>query len=157
MANINNYKEKKEKKEKIITTNFAEFNAPIELNQSEVLGQKDLMYISAKCSHFTMFTNNRTGRDIVLMHFTEGTDLNSGETIEAFNLMQVIPQSRQDLNLFLASLVRQMNRKSIAEAAQGSSETIYLKIYRNEQNPDYVNWRATTEVVADCLSILANK
>lgn len=151
MANIN-------KINKIIATaGFDEFNTPIELNQTEVLGQEDLMYISTKCSHFTMFTSNRTGRDIVLMHFTEGTNLNSGETIEAFNLMQVVPQSRQDLNLFLAPLVRQMNKMSIAEAAQGSSETVYLKIYRNEQNPDYVNWRATTEVVADCLSILENK
>lgn len=156
MANIN-------KTKKITTTTttttagFDEFNTPIELNQTELLGQEDLMYISAKCSHFTIFTSNRTGRDIVLMHFTEGTDLSSGEVIEAFNLMQVVPQPRQDLNLFLAPLVRQMNKKSIAEAAQGSSETVYLKIYRNEQNPDYVNWRATTEVVADCLSILENK
>lgn len=139
------------------TRGFDEFSAPIELNQTEVLGQEDLMYISAKCSHFTMFTSNKTGRDIVLMHFTEGINLNSGEVIEAFNLMQVVPQARQDLTLFLAPLIRQMNKKSIAEAAQGSSETVYLKIYRNEQNPDYVNWRATTEVVADCLSILANK
>lgn len=153
MANIN----KTKKITATDTAGFDEFNTPIELNQTEVLGQEDLMYISAKCSHFTMFTSNRTGRDIVLMHFTEGTDLNSGETIGAFNLMQVVPQSRQDLNLFLAPLVRQMNRKSIAEAAQGSPETVYLKIYRNEQNPEYVNWRATTEVVADCLSILENK
>ena len=146
-------------KEIIVTESkgFDEFNAPIELNQTEVLGQKDLMYISAKCSHFTMFTSNKTGRDIVLMHFTDGINLSSGEAIEAFNLMQVVPQPRQDLNLFLASLVRQMNKRSIAEAAQGSEETVYLKIYRNEQNPDYVNWRATTEVVADCLSIIENK
>lgn len=136
---------------------FDEFNAPIELNQTEVLGQEDLMYISAKCSHFTMFTSNKTGRDIVLMHFTDGINLSSGEVIEAFNLMQVVPQPRQDLNLFLAPLVCQMHKKSIAEAAQGSEETIYLKIYRNEQNPEYVNWRATTEVVADCLNILKNK
>lgn len=136
---------------------FDEFNTPIELNQTEVLGQADIMYISAKCSHFTMFTSNKTNKNIVLMHFTEGTDLNSGETIEAFNLMQVVPQPRQDLNLFLAPLVRQMHKKSIAEAAQGSPETVYLKIYRNEQDPDYVNWRATTEVVTDCLHILANK
>lgn len=150
MANIN-------KTKKIIATagfdGFDEFNTPIELNQTEVLGQKDLMYISAKCSHFTMFTSNRTGRDIVLLHFTGGINLSSGEPVEAFNLMQVVPQSRQDLNLFLAPLVRQMHKKSIAEAAQGSPETVYLKIYRD----DYVNWRATTEVVADCLSILANK
>lgn len=139
------------------TKKFDEFNTPIELNQTEVLGQEDLMYISAKCSHFTMFTSNKTGRDIVLMHFTESTDLSSGKAIEAFNLMQVVPQPRQDLNLFLAPLVRQMNKRSIAEAAQGSEETVYLKIYRNAQDPDYVNWRATTEVVADCLSILANK
>ena len=154
MANINNYKNTTTT---TTTTTFDEFNTPIELNQTEVLGQEDLMYISAKCTHFTMFTSNRTGRDIVLMHFTDGININSGEVIEAFNLMQVVPQSRQDLNLFLAPLVRQMNKKSIAEAAQGSEETVYLKIYRNEQNPDYVNWRATTEVVADCLSILANK
>ena len=151
MANIT------QKYKEMTTRGFDEFSTPIELNQTEVLGQEDLMYISAKCSHFTMFTSNRTGRNIMLMHFTEGTNLNSGETIEAFNLMQVVPQQRQDLNLFLAPLVRQMKRKSIAEAAQGSEETVYLKIYRNEQNPDYVNWRATTEVVADCLSILANK
>jgi len=151
MANINNYKKFDE------FNKFNEFDAPIELNQTEVLRQEDLMYISAKCSHFTMFTSNKTGRDIVLMHFTEGTNLNSGEPIEAFNLMQVIPQFRQDLNQFLAPLVRQMHKKSIAEAAQGSEETVYLKIYRNEQDPDYVNWRATNEVVADCLRILANK
>ena len=151
MANIN------KTKKSIATDGFDEFNTPIELNQTEVLGQEDLMYISAKCSHFTMFTSNKTGRDIVLMHFIEGTNLNSGEAVEAFNLMQVVPQPRQDLNLFLAPLVRQMHKKSIAEAAQGSEETVYLKIYRNEQDPDYVNWRATTEVVADCLRILANK
>lgn len=143
MANITKYKK----------MTFDEFSAPIELNQTEVLGQEDIMYISAKCSHFTMFTS-KTGRDIVLLHLTEGTNLSSGKVIEAFNLMQVVPQSRQDLNQFLAPLVRQMHKKSIAEAAQGSEETVYLKIYRNEQNPDYVNWRATTEVVADCLSIL---
>lgn len=139
------------------TAGFDEFNTPIELNQTEVLGQEDLMYVSAKCSQFTIFTSNKTGRDIVLMHFTEGTNLSSGKAVEAFNLMQVVPQQRQDLNLFLAPLVRQMNKKSIAEAAQGSEETVYLKIYRNVQNPDYVNWRATTEAVADCLSLLANK
>lgn len=152
MANINNYK-----KDITKDTTFEEFNIPIELNQTEILGQEDLMYISAKCSHFTMFTSNKTGRDIVLMHFAEGTDLSSGEVIEAFNLMQVVPQPRQDLNLFLAPLVRQMHKKSIAEAAQGSEETVYLKIYRNEQDPNYVNWRANTEVVVDCLHILANK
>lgn len=154
MANITKYNKTTYNK---TTTTFDEFNAPIELNQTEVLGQEDLMYISAKCSHFTMFTSNKTGRDIVLMHFTDGINLSSGEVIEAFNLMQVVPQPRQDLNLFLAPLVRQMNKKSIAEAAQGSEETVYLKIYRNEQDPDYVNWRATTLVVADCLSILENK
>lgn len=154
MANITKYNKITTDKNK-----FDEFNQPIELNQTEVLGQEDLLYLSAKCSHFTMFTSNRTGRDIVLMHFTEGVNLNSGEAVGAFNLMQVVPKNRQDLNQFLAPLVRQMNKKSVAEAAQGSSEseTVYLKIYRNEQNPEYVNWRATTEVVADCLSILANK
>lgn len=157
MANITQKYKELTKELTTETRGFDEFSAPIELNQTEVLGQEDIMYISAKCSHFTIFTSNKTGRDIVLMHFTDGLNLSSGETIEAFNLMQVVPQPRQDLNLFLAPLVRQMHKKSVAEAAQGSEETIYLKVYRNEQNPDYVNWRATTEVVTDCLSILANK
>lgn len=138
------------------TNSFAEFTAPIELSQNELLQGEDLMYLRGVCTGFSMFTSRVTGRDIVLLHFVDGVNLNSKEPVGAFSLMQVIPEQRQMLVQFLSPIIRQMRCKTIPEAANGSNNQIYVRLERNEQNPEFVNWRANSEVISEC-QILENK
>lgn len=135
---------------------FAEFTAPIELSQNELLQGEDLMYLKGICTGFSMFTSRVTGRDIVLLHFVDGVNLNSKEPVGAFSLMQVVPEQRQQLVQFLSPIIRQMGCKTVPEAANGSNNQIYVRLERNEQNPEFINWRATSEVINEC-QILENK
>ena len=138
------------------TGSFAEFTAPIELSQNELLQGEDLMYLRGICTGFSMFTSRVTGRDIVLLHFIDGVNLDSKEPVGAFSLMQVVPENRQQLIQFLSPIIRQMGCKTVPEAANGSNNEIYVRLERNEQNPEFVNWRATSEVINEC-QILKNK
>lgn len=138
------------------TGSFAEFTAPIELSQNELLQGEDLMYLRGVCTGFSMFTSRVTGRDIVLLHFVDGVNLNSKEPVGAFSLMQVVPEQRQQLVQFLSPIIRQMGCKTVPEAANGSNNQIYVRLERNEQNPEFVNWRANSEVINEC-QILENK
>lgn len=138
------------------TGSFAEFTAPIELSQNELLQNEDLMYLRGVCTGFSMFTSRVTGRDIVLLHFIDGVNLDSKEPVGAFSLMQVVPENRQQLVQFLSPVIRQMGCKTVPEAANGSNNQIYVHLERNEQNPEFVNWRATSEVINEC-QILENK
>jgi hypothetical protein len=138
------------------TGSFAEFTAPIELSQNELLQGENLMYLRGICTGFSMFTSRVTGRDIVLLHFVDGVNLDSKEPVGAFSLMQVVPEQRQQLVQFLSPIIRQMGCKTVPEAANGSSNQIYVRLERNEQNPEFVNWRANSEVINEC-QILENK
>lgn len=138
------------------TGSFAEFTAPIELSQNELLQDEDLMYLRGVCTGFSMFTSRVTGRDIVLLHFVDGINLDTKEPVGAFSLMQVVPAQRQILVQFLSPIIRQMGCKTVPEAANGSNNQIYVRLERNEQNPEFVNWRANSEVISEC-QILENK
>jgi hypothetical protein len=135
---------------------FAEFTTPVELSQNELCADTDLVYLKGVCTGFSMFTSRVTGRDIVLLHFVDGVNLNSKEPVGAFSLMQVVPESRQQLVQFLSPIIRQMGCKTVPEAAKGSNNQIYVRLERNEQNPEFVNWKATSEVISEC-QILENK
>ena len=138
------------------SSSFAEFSAPVELSQNELLQNEVLMYLSGVCTGFSMFTSRTTGRDIVLLHFVDGINLDSKEPVGAFSLMQVVPAQRQMLVQFLSPIIRQMGKRNIPEAANGSDAVVYVRLERNEQNPEFINWRATSEVIAEC-QILENK
>ena len=138
------------------TGSFAEFTTPIELSQNELLQNEDLMYLSGVCTGFSMFTSKVTSRDIVLLHFVNGVDLNTKEPVGAFSLMQTVPEQRQQLVQFLAPIIRQMECKTVPEAANGSDAIVYVRLERNEQNPEFVNWRANNEVINEC-QILESK
>lgn len=138
------------------SSSFAEFTAPVELSQNELLQNQDLMYLSGVCTGFSMFTSRVTGRDIVLLHFVAGTNLDTKESVGAFNLMQVVPAQRQMLVQFLSPIIRQMDKRTVPEAANGSDATVYIRLERNEQNPEFINWKATSEVISEC-QILENK
>ena len=138
------------------SSSFAEFTAPVELSQNELLQNQDLMYLSGVCTGFSMFTSRVTGRDIVLLHFVDGINLDNKEPVGAFNLMQVVPAQRQMLVQFLSPIIRQMGKRTVPEAASGSDAVVYIRLERNEQNPEFVNWKATSEVISEC-QILENK
>ena len=103
------------------SNSFAEFTAPVELSQNELLQNQDLMYLSGVCTGFSMFTSRVTGRDIVLLHFVDGINLDTKEPVGAFSLMQVVPAQRQMLVQFLSPIIRQMGKRTVPEAANGSS------------------------------------
>lgn len=138
------------------SNSFAEFTAPVELSQNELLQNQDLMYLSGVCTGFSMFTSRVTGRDIVLLHFVDGINLDTKEPVGAFSLMQVVPAQRQMLVQFLSPIIRQMGKRTVPEAANGSDAVVYIRLERNEQNPEFVNWKATSEVISEC-QILENK
>lgn len=138
------------------SNSFAEFTAPVELSQNELLQNQDLMYLSGVCTGFSMFTSRVTGRDIVLLHFVDGINLNTKEPVGAFSLMQVVPAQRQMLVQFLSPIIRQMGKRTVPEAANGSDAVVYIRLEHNEQNPEFVNWKATSEVISEC-QILENK
>lgn len=138
------------------SSSFAEFTAPVELSQNELLQNQDLMYLSGVCTGFSMFTSRVTGRDIVLLHFVDGINLDTKEPVGAFSLMQVVPAQRQMLVQFLSPIIRQMGKRTVPEAASGSDAVVYIRLERNEQNPEFVNWKATSEVISEC-QILENK
>lgn len=138
------------------SSSFAEFTTPVELSQNELLQNQDLMYLSGVCTEFSMFTSRVTGRDIVLLHFVDGINLDTKEPVGAFSLMQVVPAQRQMLVQFLSPIIRQMGKRTVPEAANGSDATVYIRLERNEQNQEFINWKATSEVVSEC-QILENK
>ena len=138
------------------SSSFAEFTAPVELSQNELCADTDLVYLKGVCTGFSMFTSRVTGRDIVLLHFVDGINLDTKEPVGAFSLMQVVPAQRQMLVQFLSPIVRQMGKRTVPEAANGSDAVVYIRLERNEQNPEFVNWKATSEVISEC-QILENK
>lgn len=138
------------------SNSFAEFTAPVELSQNELCADTDFVYLKGVCTGFSMFTSRVTGRDIVLLHFVDGINLDTKEPVGAFSLMQIVPAQRQMLVQFLSPIIRQMGCKTVPEAANGSNNEIYVRLERNEQNPEFVNWRATSEVINEC-QILENK
>lgn len=159
MANINRTKSANTNFQEFsapTSDSFAEFTAPVELSQNELLQNQDLMYISGVCTGFSMFTSRVTGRDIVLLHFIDGTNLDTKEPVGAFSLMQVVPAQRQMLVQFLSPIIRQMGKRTVPEAANGSDAVVYVRLERNEQNSEFVNWKATSEVISEC-QILENK
>ena len=159
MANINRTKSTNTNFQEFsapTSNSFAEFTAPVELSQNELLQNQDLMYLSGVCTGFSMFTSRVTGRDIVLLHFVDGINLNTKEPVGAFSLMQVVPAQRQMLVQFLSPIIRQMGKRTVPEAANGSDAVVYIRLERNEQNPEFVNWKATSEVISEC-QILENK
>ena len=159
MANINRTKSTNSNFQEFsapTSSSFAEFTAPVELSQTELLQNQDLMYLSGVCTGFSMFTSRVTSRDIVLLHFFNGINLDTKEPVGAFSLMQVVPAQRQMLVQFLSPIIRQMGKKTVPEAASGSDAVVYVRLERNEQNPEFVNWKATSEVISEC-QILENK
>ena len=159
MANINRTKSTNSNFQEFsapTSSSFAEFTAPVELSQNELCADTDLVYLKGVCTGFSMFTSRVTGRDIVLLHFVDGINLDTKEPVGAFSLMQVVPKNRQQLIQFLSPIIRQMGCKTVPEAANGSNNQIYVRLERNEQNPEFVNWRANSEVINEC-QILENK
>lgn len=138
------------------SSSFAEFKAPVELSQNELCADTDLVYLKGVCTGFSMFTSRVTGRDIVLLHFVDGINLDTKAPVGAFSLMQVVPAQRQMLVQFLSPIIRQMGKRTVPEAANGSDAVVYIRLERNEQNPEFVNWKATSEVISEC-QILENK
>lgn len=138
------------------SSSFAEFTAPVELSQNELCADTDLVYLKGVCTGFSMFTSRVTGRDIVLLHFVDGINLDTKEPVGAFSLMQVVPAQRQMLVQFLSPIIRQMGKRTVPEAANGSDAVVYIRLERNEQNPEFINWRASSEVISEC-QILENK
>lgn len=159
MANINRTKSANTNFQEFsapTSDSFAEFTAPVELSQNELCADTDFVYLKGVCTGFSMFTSRVTGRDIVLLHFVDGVNLDTKEPIGAFSLMQVVPAQRQMLVQFLSPIIRQMGKRTVPEAANGSDATVYIRLERNEQNPEFINWRATSEVIAEC-QLLENK
>lgn len=163
MANINRTKSTNSTFQEFsapTSSSFAEFTAPVELSQNELCADTDLVYLKGVCTGFSMFTSRVTGRDIVLLHFVDGINLDTKELVGAFNLMQVVPEQRQMLVQFLSPIIRQMGKRTVLEAASGSDAVVYIRLERNKQNPElkthHVNWKATSEVISECL-ILENK
>lgn len=159
MANINRTKSANTNFQEFsapTSSSFAEFTAPVELSQNELCADTDLVYLKGICTGFSMFTSRVTSRDIVLLHFVNGTNLDTKEPVGAFSLMQVVPAQRQMLVQFLSPIIRQMGKRTVPEAASGSDAVVYVRLERNEQNPEFVNWKATSEVISEC-QILENK
>lgn len=159
MANINRIKSANTNFQEFsapTSSSFAEFTTPVELSQNELCADTDLVYLKGVCTGFSMFTSRVTNRDIVLLHFVDGINLDTKEPVGAFSLMQVVPAQRQMLVQFLSPIIRQMGKRTVPEAANGSDAVVYVRLERNEQNPEFINWRATSEVISEC-QILENK
>lgn len=158
MANINRTKSTNSNFQEFTaptSSSFAEFTAPVELSQNELCADTDLVYLKGVCTGFSMFTTSRN-RDIVLLHFVDGINLDTKEPVGAFSLMQVVPAQRQMLVQFLSPIIRQMGKRTVPEAANGSDAVVYVRLERNEQNPEFVHWKGTSEVISEC-QILENK